>query len=229
MNKLFKENLKLVRCLVNKSYNKYKPVNFYLEKEDLMQEGLLGLYRATKLYNPERHVKFSTYAYKVINSFILLHVIKVNGYKSNLIIKSDTNTLLNKINTYMTNNENCTIENISATFNILKRKSRNIIKLINDIKKGSLNIDEFESTLIYKDNFNYPDIKLDIEQLLKILSKREREIIKLYYGLGRQQKNYKEIAEIYGCSKQMINQIVNKSLNKLRRNNKNELKEYIVN
>ena len=230
MNKLFNENLGLVRHLVSKAYNRYKDTSTYLEEEDLFQEGLLGLYRATKLYNSSKNVKFSTYAYKAIDSFILRHVIKINGYKSNIIIKPDANTLTNKIIKYINSNENYTIEDISIRFGISKKKTKNMLGLINNVKKGTVRIDDCEDFLAYKNDSNYLDqigIKLDTEKLLGILSEHERDVIKAYYGLGSSAQKYKLIGNSYGCSKQRIEQIINGALRKLRKSAKSELVEYI--
>lgn len=41
--------------------------HFKLSWEDLYQEGLIALHNAYKNYNPKQNVKFSTYAYMIIN------------------------------------------------------------------------------------------------------------------------------------------------------------------
>lgn len=230
MNILFNDNISMARYLTDIMYNKVRSTSIYAEYDDMYQESLLGLYRATKLYNPKNNTKFSTYAYKAINSFILRYIIKINGYKSNLIIKSDANTLTNKIIKYMNSNENYTIEDISINFGISKKKTKNMLSLINNVKKGAVRIDDCEDSLAYKNDSNYLDqigIEIDIEKLLGVLNEHERDVIKSYYGLGSNAKKYELIGNAYGCSKQRIQQIVNGALRKLRKNVKSELIEYI--
>ena len=66
--KLYYSNLKLV---VDVSKNYFKN-NFLLTEMDIIQEGNLGLLEAIKKYdmNCLNTVKFSTYAYKVIDNYI---------------------------------------------------------------------------------------------------------------------------------------------------------------
>src|SRR5690554_1639011 len=53
---LFEDNVDLVEKIVRRmDYG-------YISKEDLMQSGLMGLFNATKKYNPDLGVKFNTFA-----------------------------------------------------------------------------------------------------------------------------------------------------------------------
>lgn len=56
---LISENMKLVYHVSKKYY--------FAEKEDLQSIGVLGLIDAAKSYDPNRGVKFSTWAYRSIN------------------------------------------------------------------------------------------------------------------------------------------------------------------
>ena len=57
--------------LVYSVYNTYfKNTNFYIDKEDLIGEGMLGLVKAANTYNPNKN-KFSTYAYNCIKNHMI--------------------------------------------------------------------------------------------------------------------------------------------------------------
>lgn len=58
-NELVNRNARLVTFVVNKFYNKleYRDI-----REDLIQEGFIGLFTAIDKFDPERGFKFSTYA-----------------------------------------------------------------------------------------------------------------------------------------------------------------------
>lgn len=62
--KLFEENMKLVYWWVAR---KYKHCG---DKEDLTQEGFMGLWKAIKTFNESKHLKFSTYAIICIDNQI---------------------------------------------------------------------------------------------------------------------------------------------------------------
>ena len=56
-------------------------------------------------------------------------------------------------------------------------------------------------------------IKIDLEKGYKLLTKREKNIIILYYLEGYKDE---EIAKIYGLTQQAINYIRKKGINKLK-------------
>lgn len=58
--------------------------------------------------------------------------------------------------------------------------------------------------------------KIMVEQLLEILTDKERNVIKLYFGIGCSKYKQKEICKMYGVTDRAISQIVNKSLKKMR-------------
>ena len=69
----------------------------------------------------------------------------------------------------------------------------------------------------------------DLESVLNSLSPRERDVLRLRYGLddGRM-KTLEEIGQIFNVTRERIRQIEAKALRKLRHPNRNSiLKEYI--
>lgn len=65
MNEMILNNIGLVYNIVDKYFRKYY-VNNYDLKEDLIQEGIVHLVKASKNYKKDSEAKFSTYAYKCI-------------------------------------------------------------------------------------------------------------------------------------------------------------------
>ncbi|MFN9189763.1 MAG: sigma-70 family RNA polymerase sigma factor, partial [Pseudanabaena sp.] len=72
-------------------------------------------------------------------------------------------------------------------------------------------------------------LREDLESVLGTLSPRERDVLRLRYGLddGRM-KTLEEIGQIFNVTRERIRQIEAKALRKLRHPNRNSvLKEYI--
>lgn len=72
-NQIVKQNQALVTYIINKYYSNKKEYN--LLKEDMMQEGIIGLLSAIEGYKPELGYRFSTYATwwirQAINNYLL--------------------------------------------------------------------------------------------------------------------------------------------------------------
>ena len=64
-NEFLELNKNLVFSIVNKYASNYN-------KEDLYQVGMMAVIRASEMYDNERNVKFSTFAYK----YILVEILK---------------------------------------------------------------------------------------------------------------------------------------------------------
>ncbi|NMB44896.1 MAG: sigma-70 family RNA polymerase sigma factor [Firmicutes bacterium] len=73
--KLVQKYVPMVKHIVRNHYASF------LEFEDLMQEGLIGLLSAIDEYNPEKRVKFSSFAYLCIIRKIYNVIKQVNGNK----------------------------------------------------------------------------------------------------------------------------------------------------
>jgi DNA-directed RNA polymerase sigma subunit (sigma70/sigma32) len=86
-NKLANRNCKLVTYVVNKFYNKKKEHKAL--REDLLQEGSLGLLSAIDGFNPELGFRFSTYACVPLTTQILTQ----RGWKFHHEIQDDDRTL----------------------------------------------------------------------------------------------------------------------------------------
>lgn len=71
-NTLVMANIGLVHLVANQMCR--PPLRY----EDLLQEGIIGLMRATQTYEPYRHVRFSTYSVYWIRAKIQRHIQKLN-------------------------------------------------------------------------------------------------------------------------------------------------------
>ena len=68
----------------------------------------------------------------------------------------------------------------------------------------------------------------EIERALSILSTREREIVKSFFGIGCQEMTLEEIGERFGLTRERVRQIKEKAIRKLRSNSRSKLlKSYL--
>ena len=56
-----------------------------------------------------------------------------------------------------------------------------------------------------------------------MLQEREREIIKMFFGIGCQEMTLEEIGDKFGLTRERVRQIKEKAIRKLRNNSKNKL------
>jgi len=68
----------------------------------------------------------------------------------------------------------------------------------------------------------------EIDRALSTLSDRERDIIKMFFGIGYQEMTLEEIGDKFGLTRERVRQIKEKAIRRLRTSNKNDLlKSYL--
>ena len=63
-------------------------------------------------------------------------------------------------------------------------------------------------------------LKTEVSQALKMLSERERNIVKAFFGIGQPELTLDEIGMKFGLTRERVRQIKEKALRNLRTNNK---------
>ena len=228
-NHLVRSNLRYVVSVANR----YKGLGLSLE--DLINEGNIGLIHAIRRFDPDRGVKLITYAVWWIRQSIMHSIADQTG-TVRLPIKQAG--LMHKISsTYRTLRQElgreATTEELAERLQVkmgdienVMRVYRTYLSLDAPISEGGetsyLDMLEEKDAVSAEENLFQHSMEDDIDELLRDLEPREKEIIRMRFGFDGDPMTLEEIGRKIGLSRERIRQIEKKVIRRFRARAKNK-------
>ena len=231
LEKLTKANLRFV-VSVSKQYQ-----NQGLTLPDLINEGNLGLIKAAQRFDETRGFKFISYAVWWIRQYILQALAEQSR-----IVRLPLNQVgsLNKINKAFSRLEQeferpPSSDELATALDLSEDKVKDTMKISgrhvsvdapfvdgedNSLLDVMVNNDSQKADLILMRE----SLQREIERSLSTLSDREKDVVMLFFGIGRQHGlTLEEIGTKFDLTRERVRQIKEKAIRRLRHNSRSKL------
>lgn len=230
LEKLTRANLRFV-VSVAKQYQ-----NQGLSLPDLINEGNLGLIKAAEKFDETRGFKFISYAVWWIRQSILQALAEQSR-----IVRLPLNQVgsLNKINKaysrFEQENErrpspeeladslDLPAEKVADTLRVSGRHISVDAPFVEGEDNSLLNVLVNEDSPVADRTLINESLSTEVERALSTLTERERDIIKLFFGINCQEMTLEEIGEKFGLTRERVRQIKEKAIRRLRHSSRSRL------
>jgi len=223
-DKLVQANLRFVVSVAKEYQNQGIPLG------DLINEGNVGLIKAAERFDGTKGFKFISYAVWWIRQSILQALAEQSRIVRMPLNRVGALYKISKASALLEQEMEKTPDAEDIARN-LQMSSQEVAKTISSGRRhrsldAPLGKDDDSSLfdLLSDDSYASPEedviddsLRDQIETALSSLEPREAEIIRLYYGIGREESlTLDEIGERYGLTRERIRQIKEKALRRLR-------------
>jgi len=222
---MIRANLRLVVSIAKKY------VNIGLPFLDLVEEGNIGLMKAVQKYDVRIGCKLSTYASWWIKQSIMRALANQGKTIRIPVYMVEKMTTLNRIEREMTqaHGKKPSDEVLAKHLGITPQKVRDIKAIVKNPTSLYSTLDEDGMSQlidVIEDMDSISSLekahemltKEDIVELLEFLNEREAQVLIMRFGLlDRNQRTLDDIGKEYGITRERVRQIIEASVNKLRK------------
>ena len=232
-NELVTANLRFV-VSVAKQYQ-----NMGVSLDDLISEGNIGLVKAAERFDPTKGFKFATFAVWWIRQAIMLFLVD----KSRMVrlpqnIVNVLSRIRNAANAFEQENQRTpSMEELAERTGMSVEKVEEYLghttSTISMDTPLSADSDATVGEMLPDTSSDAADEKLmaeslrhDLQVALSSCSRREQEIIRMYYGLDGEARSMDEIAMDYHLSRERVRQLIDRSIATIRSRHGEALRKY---
>ena len=156
LNKLIEENYKLIYFVIKRFTCK----TIHFDKEDLIQEGYIGLIKAIEMFNLDYNYNFSTYAIKYISGYMSKYITKHNRNELSLNVSYDSDEEIELLD-QLADKENSYIDVDDRLYNDY---------LHQDLEEGMSILEADEKNILKARNGYYSIRPLTLKEVSKIVN-----------------------------------------------------------
>lgn len=234
LDKLTRANLRFV-VSVAKQYQ-----NQGLSLPDLINEGNVGLIKAARKFDETRGFKFISYAVWWIRQSILQALAEQSR-----IVRLPLNQVgsLNKIGKALSKFEqeyerrpsaeelaeklDIPVDKIADTFKVSGRHVSIDAPFVEGEDNTLLDVMTNEDSPMADDALTQESLSSEVERALSQLPDRDREIVKMFFGIGCQEMTLEEIGAKFDLTRERVRQIKEKAIRHLKGQRSRLLKSYL--
>ena len=234
LDKLVSANLRFV-VSVAKQYQ-----NQGLSLPDLIDEGNLGLIKAAQKFDETRGFKFISYAVWWIRQSILQALAEQSR-----IVRLPLNQVgsINKISKAQSRFEqeherrpsaleladqlDVPVDKISDAMKVSGRHVSVDAPFVDGEDNSLLDVLPNEDSPMADQSLNQESLSKEVNRALEQLSPRERDILKMFFGIGCQEMTLEEIGAKFDLTRERVRQIKEKAIRRLKGQKSKLLKSYL--
>lgn len=212
-----------------------------LSLPDLINEGNVGLIKAAQKFDETRGFKFISYAVWWIRQSILQALAEQSR-----IVRLPLNQVgsLNKISKALSRFEQdherrpsaeelaesleVPVDKIADTLKVSGRHISVDAPFVEGEDNSLLDVLPNDDSPMADTSLNRESLSLEIDRALSQLHEREREILKMFFGIGCREMSLEEIGEKFELTRERVRQIKEKAIRRLKGHKSRLLKPYLA-